>query len=207
MPPFIRNAIFALLRPVLIAKGRRGAVYITFDDGPHPDYTPAILAALAAHNAKATFFLIGSEIEKYPALVQRIVAEGHAVGYHSYSHRRLSEMTRTEVMADIARMDALQTPGAAGKGITLFRPPFGTLTLGGLLWYFVRRKKIVMWSLDSRDAFAADPPAILAKVNGDTVKDGDIILFHDDTAVTVAALPQVLSALAQKHFRFAALPA
>lgn len=203
MHPLIRKLAFAVLSPAIMTRGPRGAVYLTFDDGPHPERTPKILEILARHHAKATFFMIGAEMEKYPALVAEVAAQGHAIGYHSHDHKHLSELSPREILGEIARMNRALT--GQGAQPDLFRPPFGTLSLPGVVLYFLKGKKIVMWSLESRDSFATDAQAVIAKVQEAGVKDGEILLFHDDTAVTVEALPGVLQWLTAAGHRCAAL--
>lgn len=204
MHPLLRTPLFALLRPILVERGPRGAVYLTFDDGPHPEYTPKILLALARHNAKATFFMVGAEMERYPDVVAAVAAQGHAIGYHSYAHQRLTKTSLRDMLADLRHMDVVMS--GVGKRPTLYRPPYGTLSLIAMLLHFIRRKKIVMWSLDSRDAFAANSAVVIDKIKGTTIRDGEILLFHDDSTVTAEALPAILDHLSASGHRCAALP-
>ena len=204
MSPLIKNLIFRLLRPVLLERGPPGAVYLTFDDGPHPECTPKVLSALARHNAKATFFMVGTEMEKYPDLVATVARQGHAIGYHSYAHQRLTNISMRDMLADLRHMDVVMS--GTGKRPALYRPPYGTLSVVAMLIHFVRRKKIVMWSLDSRDAFAANAAAVLEKIQAAKIKDGEILLFHDDSAITAEALPAILEHLGATGHRCAPLP-
>ena len=91
-------------------------LYLTFDDGPHPDHTPALLALLAEHGAKASFFLVGREVERHDALARRIASEGHTLGNHSYSHPRFEALTLDEQLEEIERTQRLLT-GIDGRGM------------------------------------------------------------------------------------------
>ncbi|MDR2894166.1 MAG: polysaccharide deacetylase family protein [Alistipes sp.] len=166
-PKFLRK-----LMPELVWEIAGGSdVFLTFDDGPTPGITEWILDELARWDAKATFFCLGRNAALYPELVERIVAEGHTVGNHSYSHVRGWTVGLEEYVDDVDR--------ASGEtGGKLFRPPYGRIrpvqarALGG-------RYRIVMWNIISRDYSAAvSPRACLAGVVRH-VKPGDIVVFHD----------------------------
>jgi peptidoglycan/xylan/chitin deacetylase (PgdA/CDA1 family) len=150
-------------------------VLLSFDDGPHPEYTPAVLDRLAAFGIRAAFFLVGKRVAD-PALVQRIAAAGHVLGNHTFAHLVPRWGAVRGPLADVRRCQAL-VPGA-----TLFRPPLGRLTPG--LWLAARRLKLrcVNWSLDSGDwrcRSEADALRCAAEVL-ERVRPGDIVLFHDD---------------------------
>lgn len=159
----------------LDAAGRASDVSLTFDDGPHPEHTPAVLERMAAHRIKAAFFLVGKRVAD-PTQVERIADAGHILGNHTFTHAppRVSDITPS--LADVRRCQAL-VPGA-----THFRPPFGRLTPG--LWLAARRLglRLVNWSLDSGDwrcRSEADANACAAEVLR-LVRPGDVVLFHDD---------------------------
>ncbi len=166
-------------------------VLLTFDDGPHPDHTPAVLDRLAAYGLTAAFFLVGNRVTD-PALVRRIAAAGHVLGNHTFSHAVPRWRDFTGAVADVARCQDV-VPGA-----TLFRPPLGRLTPG--LWWAARRHRlpVLTWSLDSGDwrcRSAADAAACAAAVAA-AVRPGDVVLFHDDHPWVVPVLDAVLPALA-----------
>ncbi|HET8551106.1 MAG TPA: polysaccharide deacetylase family protein [Gammaproteobacteria bacterium] len=157
--------------------GRR--VALTFDDGPDPATTPAVLDALAETRAKATFFVIGKALAAQPELAQRIAAAGHALGNHSWRHSRWQNFRGAQSHLDeIDRCQkAVCAVAGAGQPI-LYRPPVG-LKSGGLARAAWRRNvKIVAWSLHSRDTRLADPESIARRVLS-RVRGGDIILLHD----------------------------
>lgn len=153
------------------------SIYLTFDDGPYGENTTAILNALEKSNVKATFFMLGQAMEKYPEIVRDLISKGHTLGYHSYKHISLKNRKFNDLLEDVAQMNRLanlfQYP------IKLYRPPFGDLTISAIIYFIFKGKKIVMWSLDSRDSFdkLEDVQNIISPKN---VSDGEIILFHDD---------------------------
>lgn len=165
------------------------AITLTFDDGPHPLFTPQILDQLQAMGAKATFFLLGKHVEKYPEIVQRIIDEGHETGCHSYSHLRLSEHTSDEIARDLGRSkEALCRLGISSQ---LFRPPYGILPLRIIPMLWRSKKKIIFWSIDSRDFELDNVDMILARVDFSKVRSGDILLFHDCKQSTVDCMPEI----------------
>jgi peptidoglycan/xylan/chitin deacetylase (PgdA/CDA1 family) len=114
----------AIFGSALIAPERAGELALTFDDGPNPKWTPRLLDILAAHNVKATFFMLGSRAQAEPALVQRVAAEGHLIGNHSWSHPNLALTSAKKIREELVR-----TSGTleliTGTEIKYFRPPFG----------------------------------------------------------------------------------
>src|SRR4051812_27039160 len=134
----LRSALaMSVPRKWLLVSGPANAgVCLTFDDGPHPEHTPRVLDALREHGVTATFFVIGEQAEKYPEVVRRMAAEGHAVAQHSYSHSEPSQTSTRKLLDEIAQTtrlltDTLGTP--AGPHASWFRPPKGELTAGKLL--------------------------------------------------------------------------
>ncbi len=178
---------------------------LTFDDGPHPQGTPAILEILARERVSATFFLIGEQVRRNPALVREIVAAGHGIGLHCDRHRNLLRLAPWQVRADIAR--AQETIEAAtGCAIGLYRPPYGILNASALRIAREHDWRTLLWSHFGKDWEArATPESIAARVT-DGVGEGSILLLHDadDYSApgswrrTVAALPRVLEVLAER---------
>lgn len=162
------------------------AVYLTFDDGPIPEATPYVLDTLAKYGIKATFFMVGDNIRKYPELFQRVVEEGHHVGNHTYNHiggfrwlsRNYLRNTKKaqELIEDMLHIP--RNPDTLGRG-QLFRPPHGWMR--PLQYRVIRRKgyRIVMWDLVTRDY----SKRLTAEEVLDNVKkfarNGSIITFHD----------------------------
>lgn len=172
---------------------------LSFDDGPNPIATPLILTALRAQGVKATFFLIGERIERYPQLAARIVAEGHQVGNHSYSHPRMVLEHPRAYAREIDRTDRL-IRSLGYRGTIDFRPPYGQ-KLVVLPWLLARRHKLsVLWSVDSRDWHDRDPVTIAQRVER-RVSPGSIVLLHD-LPQTALALPEILAGLRRRGYSF-----
>lgn len=177
-----------------IPTGRGKALYLTFDDGPHPDQTPAVLDILAEHNTLASFFLSGTAAEKSPALVTRILAAGHSIGNHGYLHRRPAEIGRKAYLGGIDRTQLILENIAGEPLPRLFRPPFGTLSLATLPGIIGRGYRIIMWNHDSMDSFIHNDAQRLANTACQfTHLDSVILLCHDDQSQTVELLPHLLS--------------
>ncbi len=185
------------------ASGRGYA--LTFDDGPHPQGTPAILEILAAAGVRATFFLVGEQIRRNPALAGEIVGAGHEIGLHCDRHRNLLRLAPWQVRADIARaQDTIET--AAGRAIGLYRPPYGALSATALRLARAHGWRTLLWSHWGCDWQArATPASIAARVTAGA-GEGSVLLLHDadDYSApdswrrTVAALPRVLDTLSQR---------
>ena len=176
-----------------------GGVWLTFDDGPHPQGTPAVLEALAAAGARATFFLVGEQVERRPALVREIVAAGHAVGVHGYRHRLLLRRSPRAARDDLARALSVVAE-AAGVRPVVHRAPYGVYSWPALAAARGAGLRPVLWSRWGRDwrrranarSVAADATRGLAA--------GDVVLLHDadfysapgSWRATAAALPEIL---------------
>jgi len=176
-------------------------VAITFDDGPHPQGTPAVLEILADANARATFFLVGEQVERAPALAAEIASAGHEVGVHGYRHTLLLRRSPRALHEDFARAcDVIAA--ATGTAPRVYRPPYGVFSGPALL--LVRRLgwRPLLWSRWGKDWVArTTPPAIAARATRDLGR-GDVVLLHDADHYssvdswrrTAAALPDILAA-------------
>ena len=192
-----------VIAPLITKRGPLGRIYLTFDDGPHPEGTPRILDTLDALGVKATFFMVGTAIEQNTGLAREVAARGHSIGFHSYEHQHAGAQTLPAALRDLASMRALQEQLSAR--LALYRPPYGELTVLRLLWCFTHGVKVVLWSLDSLDWRSASSEEVVLRVAPQRVRDGDVILFHDDAEVTAAALPHVIENLKAAGFAFGAL--
>jgi len=186
-------------------------VALTFDDGPHPEGTPAVLEQLASAGARATFFMVGEQVDRSPSLAAEVAAAGHAIASHGYLHRNQLRRTRGELEDDLSRADATIAE-ATGRRPLLYRPPYGIFSWYGigLAW---RGWTPLLWSRWGRDwAARATPGSIAAKVTGH-LEAGDVLLLHDaDTYSadgshrrTAAALPRVLEQIELRGLRPIAL--
>jgi peptidoglycan/xylan/chitin deacetylase (PgdA/CDA1 family) len=167
-----------------------GAVYITFDDGPDPVHTAPLLELLARHDAKASFFMIGEQIEARPELAARIHAAGHTIGNHSLSHPKMRQLDRRSQLAQIEQTDLL-LERIDGKRRHAFRPPNGRVTLPVLLACLARGHPLVLWSIDSLD-YRLDHDSVVAHLRRHPPVSGDIVLFHDDGECAQRALEVLL---------------
>jgi len=184
---------------------RQSGIAITFDDGPHPQGTPAVLRELARADARATFFLVGEQVQRNPALAREIVAAGHGIGLHCQRHRNLLRLTPMQVRADIDRAEAA-VGEATGIAPMLYRPPYGVLNSAALRLARARGWRTLLWSHWGRDwEQRATAESIHARVT-DGAGEGSVLLLHDadDYSApgswrrTVAALPRVLQTLAER---------
>jgi peptidoglycan-N-acetylglucosamine deacetylase len=177
-------------------------VYITFDDGPHPTITPWVLEQLRVFNAKATFFCIGNNVDKYPELYQQILDEGHATGNHTYHHLNGWKTDDRKYIDDVC---------AAAQLIksNLFRPPYGRIRssqakeIAGALK--TNNDKIVMWDVLSADFDSSFSPQQCLNNVLDNVSPGSIIVFHDSEKALnnlKYALPNTLKSLKEEGFVF-----
>jgi peptidoglycan/xylan/chitin deacetylase (PgdA/CDA1 family) len=203
----VRAAMSAALpRKLFMTAGpaASGAVALTFDDGPHPDQTPAVLDRLAAHGARATFFVVGARAEAHPELVARIVREGHALGHHSWSHGR-PEVTSPAMLVEEARRTEALLRSLTGKRPRLFRPPFGAVGAKKLLALWRAGQSVVLWNQDPKDFARDDLAPIRRWAEAAPLAGGDILLMHD---VHVHAGPTVDAVVARARalgLRFASL--
>jgi peptidoglycan/xylan/chitin deacetylase (PgdA/CDA1 family) len=151
-------------------------VYLTFDDGPDPRWTPAVLEALAAEDARATFFVLGPRVEAFPGLVERVVEDGHAVGVHAWDHVRHTEWDAAEGAADLDR--ALAALEAVGVAPSLWRTPWGVEAGWTRLAAEARGLQVVGWTADTHD-WRGDPAATMLSSIADDVQADAIVLAHD----------------------------
>ncbi len=172
-------------------------IALTFDDGPHPQYTNQILQILANHNAKATFFVIGKRARAFPDIAKSIAEEGHALGNHTWSHPQLIKLDRQHVMAQID-MTQRTIERITGRAPTSVRVPYGRFTKEVHEWI---NMPLIQWSVDPEDWKTKDAALIVNRVLEHT-KPGSIILLHDIQSATVEALPLILEHLISKGYTF-----
>ena len=188
----------------LIERGPRTgrAAAVSFDDGPHPEFTPRVLDILKRYGAAATFFCIGLNAAAYPALVARTAAEGHQVANHTWSHPYLPDLTRDELLRQVDATNAALAE-AARLTPTLVRPPYGARTPRLLRWLAGHGMTTALWDIDANDWGAPDAASVVEKVKR-TVTAGSVVLMHDgggDRRRTVAALPRILETLLDRGYR------
>jgi len=180
-------------------------LYLTFDDGPHPEATPFVLKELKKHNALATFFCIGKNVVAYPGIYNQIINEGHSVGNHTYNHLNGWKTNNDDYLKDIAL-------AAHEIDSDLFRPPYGRITSfqARNLKPVMKGKgpKVIMWDVLSGDFdIACTPQQCLANVLLASVP-GSIIVFHDSEKAFPKlkyTLPRMLNHFSEKGYLFKAL--
>lgn len=210
-PPTQQQVIQQLFKKYPSTVLRRGPstikqVALTFDDGPDNRYTPQILDLLRREGVPATFFLVGGEVGKYPEVVQRILAEGHVVANHSWSHPNFFKQA-----AELAWDQVYRTEKAIydliGLRPALFRPPYGALREENVHMLAAQGYKAIHWSADSFDWRTQDVDQILINVLPDT-RRGGIILMHSaggtnqNLDATVGALPELIYTLRVQGYKF-----
>ncbi len=182
-------------------------VTLTFDDGPDPEWTPKILDILKAYNVKAAFFIVGKQAEDNPEIIKRIVAEGHELGNHTYTHANLGEITPNQITIELNATQRL-LESITGRSTTLFRPPYNADSrptnvkeLTPLKWVQDELGYlIVLENIDPEDWSRPGADEILLRIK-DQRTEGNIVLLHDaggDRRQTVAALPKIIEYLRER---------
>lgn len=184
-----------------IKRKKRRVVYLTFDDGPIPEVTPWVLDLLDRYGIKATFFLVGDNVRRNPALLDEIRRRGHSWGNHTMHHLQGFKTTRRRYMRDITEADALiDSP--------LFRPPHGLIRWSQAA-AIKRRYNIVMYDLVTRDySYKMTPAKVLANVRR-YARNGSIIVFHDSLRAEHnlrEALPAAIEWLKSQDYEFLPIP-
>ena len=194
--------LFQAIFPTLVWKNATNEkkVWLTFDDGPTAEITPFVLDTLLFYNVKATFFCLGKQMVKHPEILQRITAEGHSIGNHSYSHPNGFTTCTKKYLKDIEKWKQIIPE------TKLFRPPFGNIypwQIGELK----KEYKIIMWDVMSWDfdKNTSKEKCFFNVVNN--VGSGSIILLHDNEKAQVSlqyALPKIIESLKERGFTFSA---
>lgn len=177
-------------------------VALTFDDGPHPQGTPAVLEVLRERGATATFFLVGEQVDRRPSLAAEIVAAGHRVELHCYRHRNLLRLSPDEFLDDAERARAA-IEDASGQAVADYRPPYGIFSGANLRAVRRRGWRPVLWSRWGRDWARRATAESIARRASSGIAAGDVVLLHDadyysargSWVRTAAALPLILDEL------------
>jgi peptidoglycan/xylan/chitin deacetylase (PgdA/CDA1 family) len=183
----------ALPRRLFMVSGPPGSrsIALTFDDGPDPAHTPAVLDRLSALGVRATFFVVGRRAEANPGLVARMAKEGHAVGHHSWTHGAPGETSTADLLAEARRTSAL-LQGLLGKPPRLFRPPNGKLTPGKLLGLWSLGQTVVLWNRDPKDFGLDAVEPLRRRLEDQPISGGDVVLMHDNHAHVAPALDVIV---------------
>jgi peptidoglycan/xylan/chitin deacetylase (PgdA/CDA1 family)/glycosyltransferase involved in cell wall biosynthesis len=198
-----KGLAWLLPRKLLMVRGKRhtNSVALTFDDGPHPEHTPRLLDTLKQHGIKATFFVVGRQVERYPDLVRRIAGEGHDVANHSFFHPDISLMSAREAVQGILRTQELLAP-LVSKVSSLYRPPRGKVTVWKLLRLWWLGIRIVLWNVDPRDYTWDSAREMAGWFRNHPLRGGDIVLFHDRLPLAGEVLPELIEASRRRGLDF-----
>jgi peptidoglycan/xylan/chitin deacetylase (PgdA/CDA1 family) len=178
----------------------RAGVALTFDDGPHPVFTPAVLAALAAHGARATFFLVGRRAERFPEVARAVRDAGHEIGNHTYGHRHAWTLGPAATRREVAQgAEALRR--VLGQRPAWFRPPWGRRNPWTDAAVRAAGERLALWTLDGGDWLPGMTADRLVRRVGGRVAPGDVVDLHDDRAVAAAALPRILAEMDRRGLR------
>lgn len=176
---------------------KKPKIALTFDDGPSPTYTPMLLDGLKKRKIKATFFLIGESAKAYPEIVERMQAEGHLIGNHTYHHCELTALSTEKGLEEIEQTSRV-IEKITGQPVRYVRPPYGE-------WSDALEDRLsmipVLWSVDSLDWTTENVSEIVDRVVTKT-RENDMILMHDCYESSVKAAFQIIDLLQEKGYRF-----
>ena len=198
-----------LRKKFLSAIGKNNQVCLTFDDGPNPESTPDILTLLEDLGVKATFFLIGENIKKYPDLYHKIINHGHEIGDHGYRHINACACFPFRAVIDLIRGRSVIKKNSDTKQAFWLRPPYGKLNLLTLCYVLLYRRKLAFWNIDPRDYLAQPPEQISASVLK-KLTHGSVILLHERSLHTnkqlegnLTAIKMMVQEIKKQGYRFA----
>ncbi len=179
----LRHALAPVYPPAAASLGiertlAADGVVLTFDDGPHPEGTPAVLELLARAGARAMFFVVGEQVERRPELVREIAAAGHVVAVHGYRHRFQPRLRGATVADDLRRGRAV-IEDALGHAVDWHRPPYGAYSPAGLAAARQARLRPLLWSRWGKDWRRFATPERIARRAAAGADPGDVILLHD----------------------------
>lgn len=204
------KSIFQRLYPYGVFCADKRAVYLTFDDGPIPEVTPKVLEILDRYHVKATFFMVGENIDKHPEVFEQVLQAGHSIGNHTYNHRKGWRTSFREYMDNVAKWEE-----AANKHCTLdighcilFRPPYGKATLRQRIALHKLGYTLIYWDILTKDYDASVTPEQMLRLILRDTRPGSIINFHDSVKSNermLTVLPQAIEWLQKEGYVLAAL--
>ena len=220
------KSIFQRLYPYGVFCSDKRAVYLTFDDGPIPEVTPKVLAILEKYNIKATFFMVGENIDKHPEVFEQVLKAGHHIGNHTYNHLKGWRTSFREYMANVAKWEETYKralTGTKSAGLTakrsnseavcqrqrsLFRPPYGKATLRQRIALHKLGYTLIYWDILTKDYDASVTPEQMLRLIQRDTRPGSIINFHDSVKSNermLTVLPQAIEWLQKEGYVLAAL--
>lgn len=177
---------------------KENQIAITFDDGPHPEFTPKALALLKQYNAKATFFCIGKNIEAYPQVFSAIVEQGHTVGNHTYSHAKNFGFFNTEKVIEELQKTNVIVKNSTGLEMQLYRPAFAVTNPRIKKAIEVTKLQPIGWNVRSLDTTPRTAEMIFKRTTNNLSK-GDVILLHDTSLKSIVVLERLLLFLQEQQ--------
>jgi peptidoglycan/xylan/chitin deacetylase (PgdA/CDA1 family) len=204
----IKRLIRKVLLPnsvLLINKDKKAKkLYLTFDDGPHPEVTIPLLDLLRAHDVKATFFIIGQYAIKHPELIQNMIREGHKIANHTYTHPSFEKASLQKKLSEVIKTNNI-IQEITGEKCEMFRAPKGHWDFKLLFKLFRLKITAIHWSRDSMDYLVEPPEKIINRFYKQPVESGDILLFHDDKDICIDALKTLIPLWKSEGYELAAL--
>lgn len=196
-PPIEKEKPVDPVKPVTPKPAANKKIALTFDDGPHPKVTMQILKTLEKYEAKATFFVVGQEVEEHPETLRAVYNAGHEIGNHTFNHEKLTTLLPEEIEQQIQATDTV-IKSTIGQRATVFRPPYGSYdeTITDRL-----NVPNVLWTIDTLDWKHRDPEKTVLAVK-DGAKNGSIVLMHDIHQTTADALDEILATLQKQGYEF-----
>jgi peptidoglycan-N-acetylglucosamine deacetylase len=178
---------------MLLVRGPRhdGSVCLTFDDGPDPFLTPPLLDVLRCLGVRATFFVIGAKVERYPGIVRRMAAEGHCVGNHSFHHSDPASTSARQLCQEVRRTATL-LGGLLGHEVRFFRPPHGKLSALKLSNLWGAKQTVVLWTVDPKDYCCQSAADLRAWFEARSLRGGDLVLMHDNVPHAIEIMPNLV---------------
>jgi len=188
---------------VLSSSNPSPVAYLTFDDGPIPEVTPQVLAILAKYNVKATFFMVGENIDKHPDVFRQVIEAGHSIGNHTYNHLKGWRTPYADYMSNVAKWEEAVLRTSYIVHCTLFRPPYGKATFRQRRALHQQGYRLIYWDILTRDYEATrTPEQMLAQIKCD-LRPGSIINFHDSLKSNermLAVLPKAIDYLLSQGY-------
>lgn len=185
-------------------------IYLTFDDGPNPESTPKILELLKKYKVKATFFVTGINVEKYPDLIEKIIMMGHSVGQHGYNHCHPWKTDPYTFLKDLLKYQKIFNKFfTSSNKVQLYRPPYGKLNILNLIYCFITKKRIIFWNIDPKD-YNSTSSYLIAKFVTKQLAPGGVVLLHDGRSnqesssvdITFNAVELILKTAIEKKLNF-----
>lgn len=185
--------------PVYCVDTAEKKIAISFDAAWGADFTPDLLSILKKYDVKTTFFLVGFWVDKYPEMVRQIDSEGHEIGNHSSKHPHMSQLSKEQITAELKKTSD-KIEAITNKKVTLFRPPFGDYNNRLIETSRELGLQVIQWDVDSLDYKDYGTDAIVKRVLS-KVKNGSIVLFHNNATYTKDALPVILENLQKEGYK------